>query len=465
MPAHGHGATAGGLSHHGSHHLAHHVNHIHTEHHHVGLVGEEDANAYVACSKAISYLVRTESNGSCILQKNSMYGAAIAIPQIARSSGWSGSMLALTVRTYLFLAINFFLQILLMAMIGEEVGVMNNYAGKMHLCDLGAGAGVESDCASRPNCVGPAGTMVSAPRLYDFDIWNLRMFAKLSIESILPNTPFIRDEVDKLIDPGEWGIQNYYCRIACVFLFIMAVMDDLNSSTAIATLLWRVPSKSDKWISFDVPQWGAKTSVKRVKGLTELDLVTFKVAGMPRHWKVVNFLLIVVPKTVLWYICCSLGFNFLMETASILGSIMNSLALAFILDMDEMVFDTLTTQISKHMMENLRDYSPEGHEHEESMLDDDIINHFHENEVKKGFDFRKFFITMAPWRLMKVMVLNVLFTLRYYLMNCERLGDGSWVSVKMYLPASVDFKPIQFLFGGMDLDPNQTEPYWSMPDG
>jgi len=464
MPAHGHGPVGGiGGAHIHSGAVLHQA--LHQEHEHGHDLAEEDANAFMATSKAVSYLMRMEYNGSTVLPKGSVYGAAIAIPQIARSSGWSGSMLALTVRCYLFLTINVGLQVFLMAMIGEESGVMNNFAGKMHLCDFGAGAGVEPDCGGRIDCLGPSGTLTSAPRLYDFDIWNLRVFAKLSLESILPGTPFVRDEVDKLVDPGEWGIQNYFCRYACFFLFLMAVMDDLNSSTAILSLLWQVPSKCEKWISYDLPEWGAKASIKRVKGLTELDLVSFKVAGMPRHWKVVNFILVVVPKTILWYICCSLGFHFLMETASITGSIMNSLALAFILDMDEMVFDTLTTQVSKHMMENLEDFSAESHDHEEDMHDVHVIKEYMEKEVKNGYDYKRFFFLLIPRRLLKIVLLDLLFTAKYYLMNCERQEDGSWVSVKMFVPEGVNFKPLQFLFGGMDLDPTQKEPYWSMPDG
>jgi len=314
--------------------------------------------------------------------------------------------------------------------------------------------------------VGPAGSMISAPRLYDFDIWNLRMFMKLSLEAVLPQPGFIGDEVDKLVDPGEWGIQNYCCRLVSVFLFLLAVFDDLNSSMGIVTLLWRVPADSAAWIGYEVPQWGSKTGIKMMKGWTELDFVTFKVRGMPRHWKLVNFILIVIPKTVLWYVCSSLGFHFLMETSAILGSIMNSLALAFILDMDEMVFETMTTHMTKHIMKNLEDYCPEGHEEEESANDEtNTIKRFIEKEVKNGFDSRRCLQDLLPRRLLNILALNLLFTLKYYYMNCKRLGDGSWVSVQMYLPEGIDFKPLQFLFGGMDMDSSQPEPYWSMPDG
>jgi len=61
-------------------------------------------NRKIASGKAIRILMKMESTGSCELETGSVYGAAIALPQIARSADWSGSMTALALRAFFFLS-------------------------------------------------------------------------------------------------------------------------------------------------------------------------------------------------------------------------------------------------------------------------------------------------------------------------------------------------------------------------
>eukprot|EP00971_Amphidinium_carterae_P020837 410955-Amphidinium_carterae.1 len=71
---------------------------------------------------------------------------------------------------------------------------------------------------------------------------------------------------------------------------------------------------------------------------------------MPRHWKALNFFLICCPKLILWYGTVHAGFQFLFETAGIddlavaLAHLMvvNCVAMTFLLEIDEMIFDRLT---------------------------------------------------------------------------------------------------------------------------
>merc|ERR1719387_855040 len=148
-----------------------------------------------------------ESRGFCGVEKASIYGAALAIPQIARSVGWSTTLTGLTIRSYIFLTLNIFLQGFLILMIGESAHVMNPFGGQMHLCDFGASI---PECPHAKNCLGPGGTILSYPRLYGWDIWNTRAFARDGLSAVFPNRT---KEIHTALDPGEYGLENWYAAV------------------------------------------------------------------------------------------------------------------------------------------------------------------------------------------------------------------------------------------------------------
>eukprot|EP00445_Apocalathium_hangoei_P079095 CAMPEP_0204175906 /NCGR_PEP_ID=MMETSP0361-20130328/47169_1 /ASSEMBLY_ACC=CAM_ASM_000343 /TAXON_ID=268821 /ORGANISM="Scrippsiella Hangoei, Strain SHTV-5" /LENGTH=485 /DNA_ID=CAMNT_0051134629 /DNA_START=99 /DNA_END=1553 /DNA_ORIENTATION=- len=430
---------------------------------------DQDHNARLATAKALSYFHTCEM--AIELPKCSVYGSAIAIPQIARSAGWSGSMVALTLRTYLFLVLNFGLQTFLIAMIGEEIVNWGRYASKMHLCDFAAGAGVEADCGGRPNCVGPGGTNATAARLYDFDIWSLRIFMKQSLETVLPHSRFVMEEVDQQVDPGEWGMSSFYCRIVCCFVFMMGMIDDLGDSLNIMRLMWRLPNIGEHWIRYEVPGWGSKENMKKVHGWDEMDFVKVKIVGMPARWKVLNICIVILPKLALWFFVGSLGFQMLMETAGIVNSIMNALALTLILEMDEMVFDALSTHLTKDLMERLERFEIEAEAHcpsvarehgdgdadREDEKDEKLLDRFDSEELG-SCKLLNFLWTLVPARLIRVVLCMVLFMAKYYVTNCMQQADGGYVSVPMYAPSDIRFHPMHLLFG-VPHQPSD-KPYW-----
>jgi len=296
-------------------------------------MNDSDRNAYVACGKALDYLMKMEIDGSVGLERGSVYGAAVAIPQIARSAGWSGTMMALAARSYFFLILNILVQGFLLSMIGEEANIMHPYSSRMHLCDFGANL---QDCPDSANCNGPGGTTMTYSRLYDYTTWSTRKFVGEALTDLFPNRA---KDIAQFADPGEYGLEDYYCRLVCCFIFSMAVMNELYVTLGLLRLLWCLPSSDDKWVRFRPPEWDAdKSRAKQIFGWTELDLVKFGVAGLPVYWKVINFVVVFIPKMCLWTVLVSSGFHFLMETSGIVDVIMNSMALTFILSLDELVF-------------------------------------------------------------------------------------------------------------------------------
>merc|ERR1719272_2240747 len=81
---------------------------------------------------------------------------------------------------------------------------------------------------------------------------------------------------------------------------------------------------------------------------------------MPRIWKFINFMFVLVPRFMLWQFTCRTGILFLFETASIENTIVNTTALCFILDIDELFFEVFSTDLTKHMLDILEGFQLPG---------------------------------------------------------------------------------------------------------
>lgn len=407
----------------------------------------------VAASKAISILAKIEKHGYSGIEAGSIYGAAVALPQIARSAGWPGTLIALVIRVYFLTLINFLLQGFLLSMVGEEQLVMYPFAGQMHLCNFGS---TIKSCPDASDCTGPDGTTYSPPRLYSYDIWSTRKFVQDSMKAVWPDKA---DEIDKEIDPGEYGVENYYCRMACVFIFMLAVGDDLAGTIMLARTLLNVPTQAEAWVAYEPPTWAKKEEVKLIKDLGELDMVKFKVAGIPLYWKVINFVFIMLPKTLLWYALVKSGVHYLMETAGIVDVIVNAMALTFVLEVDELVFNRFTTGLTKHIMSNIEDLPNFETSEEEQQTEEEALEKFRETEI--GYARCYGMRMVVPWRVLQVAALQLLFVADYYFSNCVRLEDGSVVSKPMHVPADMVFRPMHWMFG---IETNLVkDAFWVMP--
>lgn len=408
----------------------------------------------VAASKAIAILQQMEGDGYCSIEADSVYGAAVAMPQIARSAGWPATLTTLVIRIYFFTLLNFLVQGFLLSMIGEEQLIMYPFAGQMHLCDFGASV---KACPDAANCVGPSGTVYTPARLYSFPIWSTRVFVRDSMKAVFPE---YAEKIDEHVDPGEYGLENYTCRLACIFIFMLAVVEDLNDTFQLARTLWKVPTCADSWVSYSVPKWASKEDVKRVKGWTELDLVKFKVAGIPIHWKVLNFFFILLPKFALWLALSKSGVHYLMETAGIVDLIVNSLALAFVLDVDEMVFHRFSSTLTKHIISNIEDLPNFDTEPTEKETDAQALQRYISEEL--GWNRCRKLLLCVPIRFLCVLLLQAVFMWDYYRENCQLLPDGSYVSNDLKLPQDLVYRPLALMFG---LLPESTsDPVWSMPN-
>jgi len=422
-----------------------------------------EANARVGAGKAISFWMKMETLGYVGVEKGSVYGAAVAIPQIARSVGYSTTFNALMLRSYVFLLLNYLLQGFILSTIGEEGHLMNPFKGKVHLCNFGANT---VECPGSPDCTGPANSTYSLPRLYDFTTWSNRAFFTESLKALFPD---MAADISKEADPGEYGLENYYCRVACCLVFLMGCCDDLQATWSLAMLIWHAPTKAERWISYQAPdelpdgeEHGISPEhVKALRNETELDLVKFHTAGMPLCWKLANVVVVLIPKFFIWCSLVSAGFHYLMETAGICDLIVNSMALAFILEIDEMIFSRLATTATKYMMENIEDMPLFSTDEEETETDEMVLHRFNAAEFGPGMR-RKMISLVFPRRLLTILILFAVFYFKYYVSHCTEEEDGSWVSKPMYWPELTSYNPIHYLVPGFVHESSHL--VWAPPD-
>ncbi|CAE7203613.1 rnf111 [Symbiodinium pilosum] len=398
-------------------------------------------------------VVGAADHGELKVQTDSIYGAGIALPQVARSCDWPGTLTADVIRVYFFCLVNFALQAFLLSMIGEEQHFWYPFAGQMHLCDFGASI---QDCPHGANCVGPGGTSLSYPRLYDYDIWSTRTFLKQSLHALFPKLTL---SIDGSVDPGEYAVENFNCRCLCIFLFMLAVVDDLEDTISLCRTLAMTPTNYDSWITYDVPSWAHKEDVKKFTSSEERDFVRYEVAGMPLHWKVFNACFILLPKSLLWLGLVRSGVHYLMETAGIVDVIVNAMALTFVLQVDEIVFQRLSSTVTTQIMSEIEFKALYDNDDVENESDGEALSYFNDTELKKGWASIAFQI--FPTRLFIIVVCQAIFLWDYYVSNCKRLDDGSWVSKAMYLPVDMGYHPLELIFG-LEVE-EDTKPFWTMP--
>jgi len=373
-------------------------------------------------------MLRMEFVGELALEADSIYGEAIAIPQIARSCKWNRILTVLALKSYVFLIFNIVVQGALIMFIGEAANVMDILAGKVHLCDYAKDMEL---CPGGPDCEGPGGTQFSHERIYSFDLWSTRNYVRDAFLDLFPEK---HAEIMANVDPGEYGLENNTCRLLCTFLFILAEAKELSNILNFFFILILTPTGSMSWVS-----------MKADSEETGLDSLEFTITGMPLGWKLLNFFVVIVPKAFLWYVVMWMGFKFLMETSEIVNLVLGAVAMGFVLDIDEIIFDTMASAPSKLILDRLEAYK---------------FAKPKDGDTPGSATWGAVALLAIPRRLVIAVIMFVLFLARYYHDECTTTADGSMVSHSMHRPEVSSYSLQYFLFGGM---PEEEEPFWSMP--
>lgn len=438
----------------------------------VSLSPAEQHKQRVVAFKSNILLQNMVSVGSVPVDRDSVYGSVLVLPQVARSCGWKRTFTTLTVRNYMNLFFNFLLQGTLLYMVTLESRVMNPLGGQMHLCSYAnhlsscqkescTGDVTSEECQDleSDNCVGPGGTRYNKNNLLaNYDVWAARLFFRDSLLKLFPGQA---EDISSIVDPGEYGMESRVCRWVCMLLFVMAIIRDLTSTIGLIYLLRHVPTKAESWIELE--EAGGDSGSSGLK---------FKVAGMPQRWKVVNYVAIVIPKLMLWVFTVNAGIRFLMETAGVVDLILNSVAMGFILDIDELIADRLSNDATKHVMAEIEDFQL--YDADEILAGEPTLEELDEFDRKEAGSSPLtdpwFWLLIFPRRLLIITAVAVVFYLIYFYENCQVTEDGSYVSKPLYLPVTTMINPLNifiapfsaFIPGGVVQ--KEPTPVWSAPN-
>lgn len=414
----------------------------------------EDEIRSAAARIVVSLKAREE--GICTAEE-SVYGAALVIPQIARSAGWPTSLTILSIRAYIFLFLNVFIQASLLTYVSREEYVKEPFGGEMYLCDFGSRA--ENDKGDRGR--GPGGSEFSVARIHDFTTWQTRRYAERAFLALFPEKT---KEINEHVDPGEFGLESYYCRIICCLVFMTTCLEDLLETISMVRLLWAVPNTPESWIQ---PSNDEVLDSNDINPYDELENVSLRLAGMSICWKVFAVVTITLPKFVLYKMTLTQGTCFLFETPGIEDVIVNSVALAFILGIDELMFETLMSTSVRSMIEFIEPYPLTRRARatvDETMTLDELMKEYEEEFNMWGIrDIAQLF----PMKLLLVIGLSAYTIYNYYDRHCVlEKGEpiiGGWVSKPMYLPVNPHLTVLNAFFPQFYPMEMSEEPFWTMP--
>eukprot|EP00930_Biecheleria_cincta_P041771 TRINITY_DN2868_c0_g4_i1.p1 TRINITY_DN2868_c0_g4~~TRINITY_DN2868_c0_g4_i1.p1 ORF type:complete len:492 (+),score=94.37 TRINITY_DN2868_c0_g4_i1:218-1693(+) len=417
--------------------------------------------------------------GSCSIETESVYGAAIVLPQLARSVQWQRELTISAFRAYMFVVLSIVMQLLILMMMEKHETVLDPFAGQMFLCDMGAFCtGVDENPEA---CRGPGGTTITPPRLYSYDIWSTRVFVRESLKAIFPTKA---DEIDKVADPGEYGMESYNCRLLCCVLFMMTMLQEARNIFDMGWLLYKVPTDAESWVvdeelaknpdpdhglvpgerndsTGDEPQ-----STEPILEGDWLERIHLQIAGMPMKWKLTNVLILLIPKAMIWQLTVTTGIVFLMETAGIDDLVVNSVALTFILDIDELCCKTLTEEYIRGLLSRVRPFPLFNFSKAtETYGSEDILQEQSRQELNKKMRRRDFFWALFPRKLVLLFAAVAWFVISYYSSHCYPAPVwGRFWPKPLYLAKSTVFTFANAFLPSNFPVPTETEASWTMPE-
>eukprot|EP00928_Gymnodinium_smaydae_P043743 TRINITY_DN29256_c0_g1_i1.p1 TRINITY_DN29256_c0_g1~~TRINITY_DN29256_c0_g1_i1.p1 ORF type:complete len:459 (+),score=64.64 TRINITY_DN29256_c0_g1_i1:66-1379(+) len=423
----------------------------------IGDLPADDVNA------EMEHLVDLETDSKYGIEKRSVYGSALAVPQIARTLGYNRALVILSLRVWLSLFMNIALQLLLVCFIGEATQIMAPLGGEMHLCDFGKNLDA---CPGEPHCTGPGGTLYTRTRLYGYTQWAIQKFTRDALLQIMPDK---QEQIEAHVDPGEYGMENYQCRLLCIFIFTMSLVNEVFACFNMAVMLWFLPTDPAKsnWIQFSEERnIRLSNSNNNARGRKKC---LYKVAGMPAHWKVFNFFVVLGPKVALLHYVLWMGILFLMDTSGITDLVLGAMSMTFVLSLDEVIYDIFTSSSTKYIMDELDVYREESSSTDHLPSDSDPTESKRMlersgNEQHPQLRWRKLLWTFFPRKWIMTGVVMAAYIARYYSTKCIWNGH-TYVSKDMYLPHTSTYHVWDFVMDGVlhTIQRSKT-PFWSMPD-
>jgi len=413
---------------------------------------EPSREQVILAGAKLTRFLRYKERVAVTVEPNSVYGAAVLMPQLAATTGWSRDFASMAISSWIYLIVCMILHAALLKYVSKEERVMDGFAGQPYLCDVGAFLQTTAQ-------LGPGGTEMSAPRLYSWGQWVTRCFVRDALVGTFPDQ---EKDIKVFADPGEYGIESYTCRLFCVVIFIISIVPECMLCVSMAKMFYYLPTKSEPWIKLrtvedigdEVIGGGAEDCNKKV---------TVCVAGMSAGWKLVNLIFILIPKCLLVYFTAHSGVNFLMETAGIDDIIVNSVALGFLLTMDELIARNLMSAAANELLDSCEGFIVSEEDDNKTFDDEEMVKRFHQPFAHHWISFCYSFLFQLR-QLASVGVITAIFLGIYYRIHCVPDEDGRWVSKPIFTPKSLDFNVLNAFSPLLFPINRDAKPYWTMPE-
>merc|ERR1712003_67930 len=129
-----------------------------------------------------------------------------------------------------------------------------------------------------------------------------------------------------------------------------------------------------------------------------------------------------------------------------MGMIINAVALAFILSIDEVITTALMSKHTKYMVSQLAPFPLFETADEDDDTELDVLEK-HMKDTKWTLFSGRLWWSIFPTKMFGMVFLTAFFVAKYYREHCVRGQDGSWVANTVYTPRSDTMSFITFLFG------------------
>merc|ERR1719272_2480024 len=110
---------------------------------------------------------------------------------------------------------------------------------------------------------------------------------------------------------------------------------------------------------------------------------------------------------------------------------MNTVALSFILSIDELICASAFTGTAKYMLDSLEPLPL----FEPASVDGDMDTwERHQENRQWNICTPKIYFVTFPKRLFGILAVTIFFQYKYYVEHCQQRGDGSWISLDLHVP-------------------------------
>lgn len=281
-------------------------------------------------------------------------------------------------------------------------------------------------------------------------------------------------------------MESYNCRLLCCILFMMTMLQEARNIAETAWLLYKVPTEPESWIMDEEPDANGDLDHGCVPGEREdskdgeprstepileedwLERINLQIAGMPMKWKLINILILLIPKAMIWQLTVTTGIVFLMETAGIDDLVVNSVALTFILDIDELCCKTLTEEYIRGLLSRVRPFPLFNFSRAtERYGSEDILWEQSRQELNKKMRLQDFFWALFPSKLLYLLGACLWFIYSYYSSHCNRAPFGIFPRFwpkPLFLAKSTAFTFLNAFFPSNFPVPTVTDAIWTMPE-